>query len=924
MKTNKLDGSPQGRGHPVDDSNSTVAIKIHRESAELRRTIASDDGEVELVVTIGPRRDQVSVEAHREGDTINAATMDSRNSERRFKFAKSVKIPDAELAQAISDFLSQPAIPAPEVESAFVVRMRGLQQPRDSAIEYTAEIPLDALKAALAVRDCSSPEPVLEWEDVTQLAALDVDFHDLPQSGRPSPEQLTAMANAIRPKPAFSWVSHGRGLKLVYAKAGGLDANELAACATLSVRSLAPTATTEIMSQTRHPGYPRPQYPDAGQIMAMTPDADLGVLDHWIGQECDESVIADYLAERGLERGRHYEHQRCPVAPEELSHGEPVFIGDDAVFCHKCEAAGISVGRSRPGLFPFALLIVGGIPSRLLNAARHFCHWEHACLIMDADLGLVGELGRLCYTALLKVVHGRHDPRIPAAMSRGRGLVRRDGYWATPDLAKAHGHDGLKDRLQVLPVVQFVVRDEEGRQQLRTDSERLGIFRGVDDLSWFGYPAVRPIRGIKLAGRWTSANSEQTVQATVLPDHLRPDDMRKFRPRYTPLANRMPRDEAEGVLSESFPGINHNYVRLLIAARGCSESGTGQPPRIAVDGPSGAGKSLTATITAGMLGDSCTDVTWTANTEHFQQGLFEASVSSGFATCDEIIKLASVRGGNVLAALTALLTFGRGSSVRLLYIGPVRVTDVPALIITDIAFPQALHHDEQFGRRFMHVHLDRKVDWQKSARTGVEQWRVRGIRESDAANAIISYVIDEFFADDVPPVFEDIARALGFSLLHEVSLDGINRIDDLLQLFHACCDLKAVSAAASTWKGRGWCLVRRDGTDVVSNAWRAVCDDQGDGFVSSRRVKEIDWASALGSDEPVECDISPHGQTSLAIRFRVGDARSPKMQVNQEIRRCDTTGDRGGTALPEASTSPSPHRAEQASGSESLREEIVI
>ncbi|NLX98220.1 MAG: hypothetical protein GXY83_18835 [Rhodopirellula sp.] len=601
-----------------------------------------------------------------------------------------------------------------------------------------------------------------------------------------------------------------------------------------------------------------------------------------------------------------------------------MFVGDDAIFCHKCEAAGIAIGRNRPGLFSYTSLIAGGIPSRLLNAARHFCHWEHVRFILEADVGLTGELGQLCYTALMKLLHGRHDPRIPTAMSRGRGLVRRDGYWATPDLAKAHGRDGLKDRLQALPAVQFLVRDDEGRQQPRTETERLGIFRGVDDLSRFGYAAVRPIRGIKLAGRWTSANSEQAVQATVLPDYLRPDEMRKFRPRYVPRANRMPRAEAECVLSESFPGINHNYVRLLIAARGCSEVGTGQPPRIAVDGPSGAGKSLTATITAGMLGDSCTDVSWTPNTEHFQQGLFEASVSSGFVTCDEIVKLSSARGGNVLAALTSLLTFGRGSSVRKFYVGPVRVTEVPALIITDIAFPQALHHDEQFGRRFVYAHLDRKVEWQKNARMGVEQWRVRGIRESDAANAIISYVIDEFFADDVPPVFEDIARALGFGLLHEVGLDGLNRIDDLLRLFHACCDPKAVLAPASTWKGRGWCLVRRDGTDIVSEAWRTVCDDPGDGFVSSRRVKEIDWASALGIDESVECDISPHGQTSLAIRFRIGDARSPKMQVNQEITRRDTTGDGGVTTLLGASTSPSPHHAEQASGSESPREEIVI
>jgi hypothetical protein len=40
--------------------------------------------------------------------------------------------------------------------------------------------PLQSLQAALDVTDYPAPEPVIEWVGKNQLAALDVDYHDLP------------------------------------------------------------------------------------------------------------------------------------------------------------------------------------------------------------------------------------------------------------------------------------------------------------------------------------------------------------------------------------------------------------------------------------------------------------------------------------------------------------------------------------------------------------------------------------------------------------------------------------------------------------------------------------------------------------------------------------------------------------------------
>ena len=374
--------------------------------------------------------------------------------------------------------------------------------------------------------------------------------------------------------------------------------------------------------------------------------------------------------------------------------------------------------------------------------------------MLAEDVDVTGELARRCYAALLKVVHGPDDPRVEEAMHRGQGLVRVGGYWATADLSRAHGRDGLVDRLRVLPAVQFRVRSQ-GQDRLLVDEEKLGVFRGVDDLAAYGYPFVRPVRGMRISGHWQPCPDPRVVRAVVLPPFLREESMAPFRPRYLPRNKRMPLAEAEAVVNASFPGVNHDYLKLLIAARGCAESGTGQPPMIAVDGPSGSGKSTTVSLAATLIGDQHVNVPWSSNLEHFHQGLLEASMTAGLVTSDEIIKLASARAGDVLGGLNALLTFTQGSLIRKLYTGPVSVGQVPVIVITDISFPRELFCDEQLGRRHVHVHLERKVDWQRSAKD-IARWRVQRPEHAAAANALVSSVIDEFFADEPLP-FEDVA-----------------------------------------------------------------------------------------------------------------------------------------------------------------------
>jgi hypothetical protein len=480
-------------------------------------------------------------------------------------------------------------------------------------------------------------------------------------------------------------------------------------------------------------------------------------------------------------QGSNYGHERCPVDASTPSHGEPVFIGKDGIFCHKCAASGNSLGCRRAGFFSWTALVGGGVSSLLRTAVSHFCHWQHAQFIMAEDVGLTDAVARKSYAALLKAAHGPRDPRVRDAMRRGNGLVRMNSYWAPANLSRPHKSAGLVDRLRVLPALFDQIATDGAKPSLMLSEERLGIFQGIDDLSAYGYPRIVPVRGMKVHGHFQAYSDLNAVHAVVLPEHLQREERRAFRPRYLPPTKRMSKEQANAIVEKSFPGINHAYLQLLIAARGFAEAGIGQPPRIAVDGPSGAGKDTIVKIAAMMLGDNHWNVAWTPDAKELVMSLWQAATNAGLATMSEIIKNIHTKKVDVLLAFSPLLTFEIGMSARVLHEGYVSIRQVPVMVVTDTSYPPEVRNDQQIGRRFVHVRLERAVDWERTA-GDLQHWRVQSEENSTAANSIISHVIDEFFAGDEPMVFNDVARKLGFRMLNEIDDAGLDPRDDLLRL----------------------------------------------------------------------------------------------------------------------------------------------
>jgi hypothetical protein len=233
-------------------------------------------------------------------------------------------------------------------------------------------------------------------------------------------------------------------------------------------------------------------------------------------------------------------------------------------------------------------------------------------------------------------------------------------------------------------------------------------------------------------------------------------------------------------------------------------------------------------------------------------------------------------------ALDPFLELEVGLAAHRLYVGPVPLGKLPGLIVADIRAPADITDDRQIGRRFVYVHLTQRVEWNGPCQTaGIgDAARVRhgGQQLVAAANAVLSHVIDTFFS--WPQSLAEIAQQLGFPLVENADLGGGTQ--ELIELFTAVCQAPSpLGADANRFSGPGWKVITRNSESDLARAWEKVCDS---GWVSSRRCESEDWAHVLQADVQGEiiCDVRPHGQAKIGVRFRVGPIKQPTI-VNEQI-----------------------------------------
>lgn len=781
----------------------------------------------------------------RDGEALVAASARSFKSERDYRdSARELGVDRAVLLGAVdrfrrdgSDRLELEA-PGPK----FSVRVRGRREPAGSAQTF------GDLRSALEARlECL--EPLIEWEDADELCVVDVDGRLADPYG---------LGDAVLPVPMCLWSTHGGGLRLVYAAAAGYSAQDCAGVAGLAVAARLGAARLELKTRTRHPLYHRADGGACGPVVWRVQSAEMGRVAAWLRAErpSDEDVDA-WLNDRGMEQGGRYGHEQCPFAPNLRAERQPVVVRDDGIFCHRCAAAG-------RGFASWAHLIGARLPSGLLRAVSGLVHWEHARFVVERHVGLQGDVAMAAYSAALKLLHGPEDPRCKAAMRAGRNFVRLERRWAT-----LQGETYTRDPspiLASLPACQYVADGEA-----RVSPEMVSRFSQPIDLSREGYVALAPVWGMRVYSHRLQLRRQDAIPIVMHSSELAAECMEEFRPRYV-----AERDEEASwrVLEAIFPGLSRALVRLLVAARGCSEGEVGMPPMIFISGPTSAAKSSTVVLAAAVCGDSNHSVVWSSALDRVRQSLLEAKQSGSFVTFNEILKDGKSAGQSLLQTMDFLLNLTPDSLSHKLYVGPVELGGLPVCVWTDTSVPAELKQDAQLARRLVHAHLPRQVDWASSLRThGLSQIRsTRSLSQevASACDTVLSAVIDEFFSS--PLTFEEIAASLGFKTLAQSS-EAAESVTALVALFAA-----AVSSTgdARHVTGRGWRVVSRDVECPLHDAWRLVCDDC---FVSSRRCSEVDWRKLVGGVCDILFECRPLGQHRVALRFVSPD----KEKVNGEL-----------------------------------------
>jgi hypothetical protein len=482
--------------------------------------------------------------------------------------------------------------------------------------------------------------------------------------------------------------------------------------------------------------------------------------------------------------------------------------------------------------------------------ARRFGHWEQAKIVLEDRLGLSGETARLCWQAMLHLLHG-NDPRAERAMSAGRNLIRLDRRWTTKDALATYTKD-IGAIIGALPACQTDVG--------AVVSEQVQRFLQPIDLDEEGYPSVYPIPGVRMYSHRLPLPDEKVTM--VVPNwELRSPALANRRPRYIEAARRI--GDPWGILEEAFPNIDRNYLTLLLGAKGIVESQLGMAANILVSGPSSAGKTKTVHVAAAIAGDKCSDVVWQIDTQRFRQAYHQAAEGGSYVTVNEILKDADRVGSSAIQAMDVFLNLTPDSLTHKLYVGAVPLGRNPCTVVTDISVPQIVRDDTQISRRFVYVPLTSKIDWVDSIVTsGVHTFnrlRLADERFVEAANAILSDVIDRFFSE--PKTLVDIAEELGYSTLDKAK--GFDDPTETLKKFYELWRLTSPSTD-TRWSG-SWRLIRRDDTSELADLWNILCDG-GRNWHTSRRINEQDWQLLLGLDKPTRCEVRKHGAV-LGVRF---------------------------------------------------------
>lgn len=654
---------------------------------------------------------------------------------------------------------------APRFTPMFNLRQRRMMQPSAEALTY------NAINDAAGVVDVlrkkiSAEDTVLEWDAklLPFLACLDLDFHNPDAVEKPNDQELDSLGHGLSPTPVCWWRTQGGGLHAVYVVTveDRFTAEELAVGAAAWLLTdttvLRAKGSVEVKTSTRHPGSEQ-KGKRCGPVIVTAPDHSFAVLARFSRTEATQDEITEILEHEGLEKGSRLDHSYCLIDPKHASTGEPIHVGEEGLYCHSCHArlgnGFMSWGyvRKRRGFSVEGDRSLAPIRS----AFEKMVHVSHVDYLFAGLFPQLPEAFReILYRSQLKLQTKDEDPLDPRVELAFKPFffVRGADGWLHADTLLPVGKALTPADVGVLPsCVRY--NEEEGTFPPVQAQVSVHINNGR-------IPGWVPILPYQFEPIYYVHNEDEYSV-----DHVRCYPKRRTtrdRVTYVPQKSRMPQERAEELISEYFPGINLLYLKVLMIAAGCAESGVSGVPMLWATGPTEAAKTTTIRIVTEMYGESFNNVSGVKE-DRLDQVFGDAMNRTRLIVFDDFAK----NSAEYQRLHTFVIRLNRGGHTYYKnYVGGTTPPLNNAVIFTDWRIPAFFAHDPQFGRRVHLLRLDNRlaVGWDKIGRMAEDWWK-KTPELTQAANSLHSWIVDTHFPPGDTESFSNKMARLGVPKLED-------------------------------------------------------------------------------------------------------------------------------------------------------------
>lgn len=446
----------------------------------------------------------------------------------------------------------------------------------------------------------------LERGEYDRVVCVDVDLTDEAKAKGAGFTQWEArkFLHAAAPLPRYSWLSRSGGWHGVFVSDEHLTGLQRAGLWVLMEQRVTCSPRvkiTERVTVTRG-------VPEGGELLEAQRDCgarDLRAALLRTGglEAANEDDVAAWLADRGMEMGRRYEHEFCQIAPDLPGARHPVVVTERGLKCHRCGP-----------VVPWSRLVTSGDPVSaelpvVVDMARNLAHWEHAAIVLAAEYPTVDPHSRYLregYRALMLVLHvlGEEDPerrqkaeqlvtralsdRLPVARAAGGGWLK------VPEFNPASLSDQSVGRLPWATL-----------EPLRADFAK-------DPYPLEGLPPVDPVLHVVDRPTWRGG---AVLVPRPIPNQARAEDAAALEVDYA---------GARDLLRDALPGVTDGWLDallLLTVAALRAQLELTEPPCMLMEMPSGSGKGAVVAAVGGVIGVPAGGLDFSGDAERCQQSM---------------------------------------------------------------------------------------------------------------------------------------------------------------------------------------------------------------------------------------------------------------------------------------------------------------